>query len=256
MAQSENISSIGILDFGIGGLGLYKLLREAGFQRSIKYFSDSGFIPYGTVPKKVLLKRVEKIMLFFKAKGISKVMIACNAASSILDDLHVEGMEIKGIIGFGIEKVIESGCHTAVLFGGGRTVRSGIYRKELEKQGLKIKQRITQSLSIYIEAGDISSEALRKQLKNYLSQYKSEQALILACTHYPAILPLIKEMISPSMLIIDPAEKAAEWICKNWNSTYLKPIDEFYTTGNAMRMKSSAMKTFGVELKNVLAATL
>lgn len=76
---------IGILDWGIGGLGFWKLLQQATPAIGCVYLSDAGVPPYGTLPPRALAERVRRAALWFADRGVSQVVVACNAASSVLD---------------------------------------------------------------------------------------------------------------------------------------------------------------------------
>lgn len=249
--SKKNSNAIGILDYGIGGIGLYKILKSRGFQCPIYYFSDSGYTPYGKVPEKQLTQRVERLLHFFSKMGVSHVILACNAASTIISKLKVEGMEIVGIINFGIQAVIECGCSSALLLGGGRTVRSGAYRNGLRTSGIILRQRNAQPLSIMIESGAIESFAIQNLVKKYVYNMKPGEALILACTHYPAILHLFQQYSPAKTIIVDPSEKASDFILSGWNFIYPQMEDLFFTTGNPEIMKSSSLISFNINIPRV-----
>ncbi len=81
------MNRIGMIDWGIGGLGVYKELVTDSPQFTCVYISDSGFTPYGKTPKLKLIRRLNQIVDFLRRKGVKTVIVACNAASTVLDEL-------------------------------------------------------------------------------------------------------------------------------------------------------------------------
>src|SRR5688572_32066629 len=93
---------IGICDYGIGGIGLYKLIREKT-TADIIYFSDSGYTPYGKVAKEELENRIETVFEFLRSKGAEKIAVACNAASTVIP----QDPNVSGIIEHAIQMVTD-----------------------------------------------------------------------------------------------------------------------------------------------------
>ena len=132
------------------------------------------------------------------------------------------------------------------LIGGRRTVVSGVYRRAFAAQKIPVHQRIAQPLSAAIESGDVASEDLRGKAKRILSPLKNCSHILLACTHYPAITPMLKTLVSPDTQFIDPAAELVRTVAR-WNIA-AGGETEFLTTGDAEQMKSAAAKAFGFEI--------
>lgn len=243
--------SIGIIDYGIGGLGLYRLLKTRKYQAPIVYLSDAGVQPYGTLSRKELALRLDRVIDFYREIGVTRVVVACNAASTVLPRPLPPDMEVLGFIEFGVQSVLRSKSKEVLLIGGGRTVKAGLYRKKLLATGIKVQQKNTQPLSIMIEAGDVASLQLVDAVSHYLKGIRPGQSLLLACTHYPAILPIFRNVLGPEFNILDPAEEAAESIVCKWKYVGLRTPDQFFTTGDPFLMKSAASLTFNISLTNI-----
>lgn len=242
------MSKLGIIDWGIGGISIYKLAKEE-LGLPVVYFSDTGATPYGKMSRAEIVTRLNTVIAFLKSRGVTHLVIGCNAASTAIPLLDVKGVRIEGMIDNAVAATMKYKPERLGVIGGRRTVLSGVYRKGFALHGLKIEQRIAQPLSGLIESGDVSSEKLRGEAKKILQPIKNCSHILLACTHYPAITPLLRSYASPKTQFIDPAssliKKVARWKIAGTG------VDEFLTTGHAKAMKRAAKLAFGVEIGNV-----
>lgn len=246
---------LGIVDFGIGGLGCYTKYRQAGGLQPVCYFSDAGYIPYGKLTGRQLIARLHRVLGFMRQTGVKNVLVACNAASTVLHHVDPGGLNLQGIIAPGVETVVRSGVQAVRVIGGGRTIRSGAYRKALERSGIRVEQRITQILSILIERGEVDSPELAGWIRRYTRNMEPGEALLLACTHYPAALPLFQAIL-PGHLILDPADLAAGMLCRMSPEAPAPAADLFFTTGDPLHMRDAAARTFGVDTAEVIQVKL
>jgi glutamate racemase len=240
---------IGIVDWGIGGVSIYKLIKERTPDAAILYFSDTGATPYGKMGRRELASRLDIVIDFLIAKGMTRLVIGCNAASTAIPDLAEHGIKIDGVIEPAVEAAAKLKPGRLGVIGGRRTVVSGVYRKAFESRGIDIRQRIAQPLSGLIESGDTSSEKLRVEAKQILGPLKNCSHILLACTHYPAISGLLSDYVSPSTKFIDPASAVIQQLGKlpaTGNGE-----DRFFTTGDARQMKQSAKRAFGVDIEKI-----
>lgn len=250
---------MGILDWGIGGLGLYKLVKKEAPGQAVLYFSDSGFHPYGKVKTAELAARLTSVLQSMKEIGAEKVVVACNAASTVLDHINKKGNglpELTGIIEHGIRAALEQKKKSIGIIGGRRTVSSGLYRRALRNSGFQVTQRVAQPLSALIEAGDFESGLLDRELSKILKPINDVDVLLLGCTHYPAIADLIKKHL-PTATVIDPAEEALEWLGKKWGFLGQDKVEDFFfTTGCKKTTSLSAERAFGVNLGSIKKFTI
>jgi glutamate racemase len=238
---------LGILDWGIGGISVYKLVKEKLGTVSVVYFSDTGATPYGKMSRGELIARLNAVIDFLKSKGVTHLVIGCNAASTAIPFLNREDIKIEGVIESAVEMTAQLKPEKLAVIGGRRTVLSGIYRRQFAAKGIKTRQRIAQPLSGLIESGDTSSEKLRAESRKILAPVKNSSHVLLACTHYPAITGVLKDFVSAGTVFVNPAgalvEKIADWdLSKNGT-------DIFYTTGGSEEMKRAAFNAFGVKIE-------
>ncbi len=238
-------NSLAILDWGIGGMGFYRVLKARSPNSSILYWSDAGSIPYGKMSRKELVSRLQNVSDIMIKLGASKLVIACNAASTVLPDAHLS-IPNTGMLEHAVRAVKYSGVSTLGIVGGRRTVLSRVYRKLLPD--LEIRQRVAQPLSAHVEAGRLDAPETLSDLKRILKPLRGAEGLLLACTHYPAISRHFAEVL-PGVVLIDPVEHAAEWVLANWELS--DGEDTFLTTGDPIQMRCAAHLAFGVEIDTV-----
>ena len=240
---------LGILDWGIGGIGVYKLFKERRPDVSIVYFSDTGVTPYGKMSRAELVGRLNAVIGFLKTKGVTHLVIGCNAASTAIPFIDPKGLKIEGVIDAAVATTVRLKPKRLGLIGGRRTVLSGVYRKAFDEYGIKVEQRIAQPLSALIESGDISSETLREEARRILSPIRNCSHILLACTHYPAIAVVMKNFVSSDTKLIDPAADLVKR-AKNWRVT-ADGESVFYTSGDGAQMKRAALRAFQCKIENV-----
>jgi glutamate racemase len=245
----NNQARLGILDWGIGGLSIYKLLKARLGAVPICYFSDTGVTPYGRMARAELIARLSQVSGYLKTQGVTQLVIGCNAASTALPWLQVPGLKVAGVIESAVQLTASLRPARLALIGGRRTVLSGVYRRAFAARGIGVAQRIAQPLSALIESGDVSSAELRAQCRRILMPVKGCSHLLLACTHYPAIAPVLQEFMAAETVLINPASALVTQI-ERWPLP-VGGADVFLTTGAPAGMKRAAWQAFGVRLQAV-----
>ena len=245
---------LGIIDWGIGGISIHKLVRERLGPVPTIYFSDTGVTPYGKMTRPELVARLNTVIGYLRSRGVTHLVIGCNAASTAIPFLNKSNVEIAGVIESAVRLTRRAKPERLGLIGGRRTVLSGVYRRAFAEAGITVRQRIAQPLSGMIESGDVSSPALRGECKRILAPIKNSSHILLACTHYPAIASVMRDIVSPETVFVDPAEELVSEVIR-WK---LSPGDEavFLTSGDTAKMKKAAGSAFGVTINKVKKVTL
>ena len=262
-----SVYKLAVLDYGIGGLDVWRTLRARYPALPILYLSDSGYTPYGELSASALARRLETLAYELKRQGVSTLLVACNAASSALPPVGaaVIGLPTLGIIESGIKVALRSRYKRIGVIGGERTIASRVYCDPLSAAGVEVSARVAQPLSLYIEAGDVSSLELQSYLDKLLKPFVQCQALLLACTHYPALTSLITARL-PDVTLLDPAFDLIARAEVYWNLTSLERslttraydsevYTEVYTTGSISRMREAARAAFNIELTSIKSWT-
>jgi len=249
---------LGILDWGIGGVGFYAMARARLPKLPVVYWSDAGTVPYGKQAPAELARRFVAISRWLKREaGVTHLAVACNAASSILPaiDLRDETLpEITGVIEHGVRAALQRTGPSQIIgvVGGRRTILSGAYRRALS--GRTVRQRVAQTISARVEAGDLSSEGLRRELDGIMAPLREVNLLVLACTHFPALRGAFAAR-APRAEIVDPAAELLAWAVDAWqmdSAVSGGEPDRVLTTGDVEATARSALLAFGMELDPVL----
>ena len=240
---------LGIIDWGIGGISIYKLIKQNLGDTSVTYFSDTGVTPYGKMDRRELSDRLDTVVEYLIDKGVTHVVIGCNAASTALSELRDHKIPIEGVIKPAVAMAVKLKPKKLAVIGGRRTVVSGVYRRAFQEDNIVVEQRIAQPLSGLIEKGDISSPELIAAAKQILEPIKNSSHILLACTHYPAITAILQSLVSLQTQFIDPASEMVK-IVSNWKIDQ-NGGDIFVTTGDAKAMKRNAKLAFGVTIEKV-----
>jgi glutamate racemase len=238
---------IGILDWGIGGVGVLRELRRRAPSLPVIYLSDSGFVPYGLLSSKALGARVATLIRYLTEAGATSLVVACNAASTVLDTIEPARVPVLGVIAPALALVPKSFRGTLGVLGGRRTIRSQLYRRGLEAPGRRIIQRVAQPLSAHIEAGTANSERCARDLDRILSPLRNADALLLACTHYPAIADQLTVRV-PDARLFDPAEEVVTRLLDGSPLPALKAPDLVLTTGDACHTRKAAARAWGFDV--------
>ncbi len=245
---------LGIIDWGIGGVSVYKLVKEQLGDIPITYFSDTGATPYGKMKRAELVDRLDTVIEFLKTRDVTHVVIGCNSASTAINHLADHGIPVIGVIEPAVAMTARLKPRRLGLIGGRRTVVSGAYRRAFRERGFELRQRIAQPLSGLIESGDVSSDKLKAEAARILAPLGNCSHILLACTHYPAIEPVLRQLVSPKTIFLDPAAELVKRVA-HWK---LSPggIAEFLTTGDAAQMKTSAQLAFRVDVGKVKVVSI
>jgi glutamate racemase len=256
------MTTLGILDWGIGGLDLYRRLRAAGSRRDVLYWSDAGAPPYGTLPGPVLAERVASVIERLTDEGCTQVVVACNAASTVLPDpvlvrrMAACGCEVVGVIAPTLTAVRRLELPAVAVIGGRRTIESRAYAEPLEAAGVRVTQSVAQPLSALVERGLTDGPELQACLREILAPVCEAEHLVLACTHYVAALPAIRGWLPRLRTVVDPAAETLAWIEARWGLHGGDGHERFVTTGAAAAMREAARLAFGLALPPVQALAL
>ncbi len=242
------MNRIGMIDWGIGGLGVYKELVSNSPRFSCVYISDSGFTPYGKSSKLKLIRRLNQIVDFLRRQDVKTLIIACNAASTVLDDLKKQNSDIRffGMLEAGQKVLRQSRKKNMIVLGGRRTIQSQYFQKHFSKPKFQMQALVAQPLSALIEKGKQGSKLFEMHVQDLVkkSKFKAD-VVLLACTHYPAAQDCFFKNY-PGTQILDPAKALVEDFKK---IKYDSGISKFLTTGNVGAAKSSAAKAFNLKIK-------
>jgi glutamate racemase len=207
---------LGIFDSGLGGLSVYQEVRLRMPHADILYYADSAHVPYGSKPPEFIQERSLAITQLLRERGCCAVVVACNTATAAAATLLRERFPQLPIIG--MEPAVKpavaatrSGIVGVLATVG--TLQSARFAALLEKyssQHTVITQAGT-GLVECVERGDFQSQQVRGLLEKYLGALLAQGAdvIVLGCTHYPFLRPLVQEIVGPEVRVIDTGAAVA-----------------------------------------------
>jgi glutamate racemase len=214
---SVNSAPLGFFDSGVGGLTVVRAVQELMPAEHILYLGDTARLPYGSKSPETIRQFADEDVRFLIARGVKAIVVACNTATAhALPSLHEKyRIPILGVIEPGVEAALS--CPEALRIGiiaTRGTIRSHAYQHALalRKTGLLIHGQATPLLVPLIEENWIEHPATREVLKTYLDPLidKGIDTLMLACTHYPLLIPVLRELLPPEVRLVDSATTCAE----------------------------------------------
>ncbi len=217
---------IGFFDSGVGGLTVYSKFRKLLPNENCLYFGDTAHLPYGNKTKDELISYARFIMNFFGNQNVKAVVIACNTSSSaayetIKDDYN---FKIYPIIQCCAQIISKLPIKRLGIFATPATIKSGVYESEIKKYNSEIKiypQSCHNWVNIVESKGQNNPENIKiveQDLLNMLNN--TPEKIILGCTHYPYLLPILTKFADKNMFI-DPAEYFVDYIVKDLNKNKL-----------------------------------
>lgn len=273
---------IGVFDSGVGGLTVARELAQSLPHESILYFGDTQRCPYGPRPLEEVEKFALQISEWLAAQQVKLIVIACNSATAAGLETVQRAMQVPvvGVIEPGARAAVQATASRRVgVIGTVATIESGAYTRairaldagitvfsaatprfvEIVEQGMRldrspIEDLMAQTASIYIRP------AFAEIARDYLDPLKrcSIDSLVLGCTHYPLLTPLIKSIMGPDMNIISSAKETALEVAETLERRgQLAPVDaqpeyRFATTAQDPRdFVELGSAIFGKELKSV-----
>ncbi len=205
---------IGVFDSGSGGLTVLSALKKKMPNASVVYFGDIKNAPYGNKTQEELLALTTNSIALLKEKGATKIISACNSVSasvavSLLDSKIISNQDIVEMVGPTVARFKESNLRIG-LCATEATIKSGIYQNGFKSIGKEVNCIAIPELAGAIEFGE-SDKKIISIIKESISPYLSEiDVLILACTHYPLVISLFKEVVGVEVEIFDPAIAVSE----------------------------------------------
>jgi len=207
---------IGVFDSGIGGLTVLKELLEHLPGESFIYFGDTARVPYGTKSAETVRRFSRENVSLLLDRGVKMVVIACNTASSeALPQLEGEfHVPIIGVIEPGVRAATAATERRRIgVIGTPGTIRSGAYQAKIMAR-MPDAVVISQACPLFVplvEEGWIDTPVTRMVAREYLQVYEGTgiDALVLGCTHYPLLKPVIADTLEAGVVLVDSAVETA-----------------------------------------------
>ena len=209
---------IGVFDSGVGGLTVLKALVDRLPGAQFLYFGDTARLPYGSKSASTVAKFAIEAAHYLEDRGIDLLVVACNTATALaLPALRAAAhVPVEGVVGPGAECAAASTHRKkVVVIATEATIGSHAYKYALEGRGIQVFEKACPLFVPLIEEGWIDHPVMKTVAHTYLDDlfYDYENgpdALILGCTHYPLIKPILRSVVPWRVEIVDSAEVTAQ----------------------------------------------
>ncbi len=216
MPATHDPRPIGVFDSGIGGLTAVRELFRQLPHESVVYFGDTARLPYGNKSKETVTRFSVEIASFLVRQNVKCIVVACNTASShALEALRVRWeLPVIGVIEPAAKAAVAASPHGLIgVVGTLATVGSGAYLDAIHKiaPAANVLSRACPLFVPLVEEGWLDHKVTRLVAEEYLAELRAAnlESLILGCTHYPLLAPLLHELMGPAVHLVDSGAEAA-----------------------------------------------
>jgi glutamate racemase len=252
----QNANAIGVFDSGVGGLSVLRHIRAQLPSVPLLYVADSGHVPYGDKTPDYIRERSLVLTEFLIRHGAAAVVIACNTATAAAAaplrarfTLPIIAMEpaVKPAV-----SATRSGIVGVLATVG--TLESARFAALLEQYAgsVEIVTQACPGLVEQVEAGELDTAKTRELVERYTRPLleRGADTLVLGCTHYPFLRPLIAEIAGSGVSLIDTGEAVARQVVRRLPERLLgrmdaTPDERFWTTGDARAARGIVSRLWG-----------
>jgi len=264
MGTDNKKAPIGVFDSGVGGLTVAREIVARLPNENLIYLGDTARVPYGTKSERTVIAYSKGNAGFLVSKGIKLLVVACNTASSVSlpalwDELNIP---VLGVIEPGARKaagITKTG--KVGVIGTYSTIRSNAYKSALERISPEVEV-FSKPCPLFVGLADegwTEGEITELIAEQYLCTLKETgiDVLVLGCTHYPLLKPVIHNIMGEGITLVDSAEETAfeiETVLKErgeLNDGSAKARREFYLTDVSDTFVSIAGRFLGEKIDNI-----
>jgi glutamate racemase len=211
-----NQAPVGIFDSGIGGLTVARAIYERLPHESTIYFGDTARVPYGPKSPETVKRYSLEILRWLLDQNVKAVVVACNTstAHALRDMQQASAVPVLGVIKPGARAAIASGREGPIgVIGTAGTIASDAYNRAIQAlaPGVQVVQRACPLFVPLVEEGWFDHAATQLVATDYLRELREAcvRSLVLGCTHYPLLKPLLQRVMGPEVKLIDSGEATA-----------------------------------------------
>ncbi len=251
---------IGIFDSGVGGLSVLEHIHRLLPAEDLIYIADSAYMPYGSRHLNVVKERCHLLADFFIRQDVKALVVACNTATAAaIEDLR-QNFQIPVI---GMEPAVKPAVEATkagvigVLATNG-TLASEKFSRLVKRFGsdAEVVFQPGEGLVEQVEAGHFDSDDTRKMLLMYLEPLLQQgmDTLVLGCTHYPFLMPLIRQIAGDDVVILDTGDAIAEELKRQLEAGQLNAPEDvkgcirFFSSGDRENSLNIISRLWGVDV--------
>jgi glutamate racemase len=258
-------SPIGVFDSGIGGLTVVSALLQRLPHENVVYFGDTARVPYGIKSTGTITHYATQIAEFLLQQQVKMLIIACNTMAA------VAYQAVKDLAPVPVLEVIDAGARGALsrtrskcvgVIGTPVTIHSRAYINAIHRYDPEIRI-VSQPCPLFVplvEEGWLNHPVTRLTAEEYLHPLVAHHidTLVLGCTHYPLLKPLLQGVVGPGVELVDSAEAMADQVEALLDQRRLKnsqleaPVHRYYVTDVPHRFQEVGERFLGRALSNVL----
>ncbi|MBP7693906.1 MAG: glutamate racemase [Anaerolineales bacterium] len=208
--------TIGVFDSGVGGLSVLRHVRAQLPAADLLYLADTAHVPYGPRSLAEVRGFSAAITRFLRARGADVIVVACNTASAAaLKPLRAAFPDVPFV---GMEPAVKPAAEqtrsgVVGVLATPATFQGELFNSVVERfaQGVRVIPQVCPGLVEQIEAGALNTPATEQMLRGWVEPLLAQgiDALVLGCTHYPFVIPLLERIAGPAVRVIDPAPAVA-----------------------------------------------
>ena len=264
-----NDAPLGVFDSGIGGLTVARALFERLPHEAVLYFGDTARVPYGPKSPETVRRYSAEILAYLLGRGVKAVVVACNTSTAHALD-HLRAHAPVPVVG-----VIEPGARAAAatsrsgkigVIGTAGTVASGAYERAIKavRPDATVVSAACPLFVPLVEEGWFDHPAAELIAREYLEPLgrAGVDTVVLGCTHYPLLKPLLQRVLGSGVRLIDSAEETATEVVNELATRGLaaaaqrKPAHDFVVSDDEPRFRKVGERFLGGKLKRVSVVQL
>jgi glutamate racemase len=256
--MTDPASPIGVFDSGVGGLTVVRELQRQLPGESVVYFGDTARVPYGNKSPETVIRFARESASFLLSRGVKLIVVACNTAASVSLPALLSHcpVPVVGVIDPGARAAAEATRTGRIgVIGTLGTITSGAYQRALREHAREavITAQPCPLLVPLVEEGWLDTRITRAIVEEYMGPMRSEgvDTLVLGCTHYPLLKPVIGAVMGPEVALVDSAESTAAGVRTLLAASRLgapalqEPGSSFYVSDIPMKFQEIAQRFLG-----------
>jgi glutamate racemase len=204
---------VGLFDSGVGGLTVLRQVHARYPHSPCLYLGDTARVPYGERSAAEIRSIAREVVRWLRRQRVGVVVMACNTSNALAFDVAVAeaGVPVVGLID-SVASGIDS--ERVGVLATPATAASGAYRRAIHatRPHAQVVEVGCPAFVPLIEAGDLHAPELNSAARHYLEPLleAAVDTVVLGCTHYPLLRPLLSELLPPEVRLVDPAEAAVQ----------------------------------------------
>src|SRR5512142_77856 len=264
-----NPAPLGVFDSGIGGLTVAHALFECLPHESVIYFGDTARVPYGPKSPETVRRYSGEILDLLVRRGVKMVVVACNTSTAhALDFLRARSpVPVQGVIEPGARAAAAATRAGRIgVIGTAGTIASGAYERSIKgvRPQVEVASRACPLFVPLVEEGWFDHPATELVAREYLQPLKEQgvDVLVLGCTHYPLLKPLLSRVMGPDVTLIDSAAETARTVRLELAGRALlapagsRPAHHFVVSDDVALFRRVGARFLGEKLQDVELAPL